>query len=154
MANLNKVMLMGNLTADPELRATPKGLAVTDIRLAINRYLGGEGGERREEVVYLDVTLWGKQAEFACQYMSKGHGVFVEGRLQMDSWEDKQTGQKRSRLRVIGESIQAISSRSGGQGGGGARPTGNPPSRAERSNMSASSEPAGMDEGFDDDIPF
>ncbi|MFR1319890.1 MAG: single-stranded DNA-binding protein [Akkermansia sp.] len=106
MANLNKVFLMGNLTADPELRYTPKGTAVTDIRLAINRYYAGDNSERQEETTFVDVTLWNRQAEVAGNYLSKGRGVFVEGRLQLDSWEDKASGQKRTKLRVIGENIQ------------------------------------------------
>ena len=114
MANLNKVFLMGNLTADPELRYTPKGTAVTDIRLAINRYYAGDNSERQEETTFVDVTLWNRQAEVAGNYLSKGRGVFVEGRLQLDSWEDKASGQKRTKLRVIGENIQL-----GGRGGGG-----------------------------------
>ena len=100
MANLNKVFLMGNLTADPELRYTPKGTAVTDIRLAINRYYAGDNSERQEETTFVDVTLWNRQAEVAGNYLSKGRGVFVEGRLQLDSWEDKASGQKRTKLRV------------------------------------------------------
>ena len=90
MANLNKVFLMGNLTADPELRYTPKGTAVTDIRLAINRYYAGDNSERQEETTFVDVTLWNRQAEVAGNYLSKGRGVFVEGRLQLDSWENIQ----------------------------------------------------------------
>ena len=107
MANLNKVFLMGNLTADPELRYTPKGTAVTDIRLAINRYYAGDNSERQEETTFVDVTLWNRQAEVAGNYLSKGRGVFVEGRLQLDSWEDKASGQKRTKLRVIGENISS-----------------------------------------------
>ncbi len=123
MANLNKVMIIGNLTADPELRQTPKGTPVTELRLAVNRYIGGgqEGGERREETTFLDVTCWGRLGEIAASYLSKGRPVFIEGRLQMDTWEDKQTGQKRSRIRIIAENLQLIGSRDGGggQGGGG-----------------------------------
>jgi len=114
MANFNKVILLGNLTADPEVRYTPRGTAVTDIRMAINRVWNDEQNQRREETTYLDVTLWGRQAEIAGQYLNKGRPVLVEGRLQMDSWEDKQTGQKRSKLKVVGESMN-----SGGGGGGG-----------------------------------
>lgn len=108
MANLNKVMLMGNLTANPELRYTPKGTAVTDLRLAINRYYSGENSERQEETTFVDVTLWNRQAEIANQYLTKGSGVFIEGRLQLDTWEDKASGQKRNKLRVIGESLQLL----------------------------------------------
>ncbi len=108
MANLNKVLLMGNLTADPEVRFTPKGTAVTDLRLAINRYYVGENNDRQEETTYVDVTLWNRQASIAGEYLRKGSGVFIEGRLQLDSWEDKATGQKRTKLRVIGESLQLL----------------------------------------------
>jgi single-strand DNA-binding protein len=110
MANLNRVMLMGRLTRDPETRYTPKGVAVCDLSLAINRVLPAEqeGGERREEVTYVDVTLWGKTAEVAQQYLAKGRGVFIEGRLQLDTWDDQQTGQKRSRLKVVGEHLEFL----------------------------------------------
>ena len=113
MANLNSVHLMGNLTRDPEVRHTPKGTAVCDISLAINRMLPPEqeGGERREEVTYVDVTLWGRTAENAGQYLAKGRNVFVDGRLALETWEDKQSGQKRSRLNVVAESLQFLGSR-------------------------------------------
>jgi single-strand DNA-binding protein len=107
-AYFNRVLLMGNLTRDPEVRYTPKGTAVADIAIAINRVIGGEEGERREEVTYVDVTLWGRQAEIAQQYLTKGRGVFIEGRLQLDTWDDKQTGQKRSRLKVVGEHLEFL----------------------------------------------
>ena len=110
---------MGNLTRDPEVRYTPKGTAVTDIALAVNRIYSGENGERQEEVTYVDVTLWGRTAEIAGQYLSKGRPALIEGRLQMDTWQDKQTGQNRSKLKVVGESMQLLGSRDGGQGGGG-----------------------------------
>ncbi|MDB4492903.1 single-stranded DNA-binding protein, partial [Akkermansiaceae bacterium] len=115
MANVNKVMLLGNITRDLEVRYTPKGTAVCDLGMAVNRIRTGDNGERIEEVTYVDVTLWGRQAELAGQYLSKGRSVFIEGRLQLDQWDDKQTGQKRSRLRVVGENMQFI----GGQGGSG-----------------------------------
>ena len=111
MANLNKVLLIGNLTRDIELRYTPKGSAVTDISMAINRTYTLESGERREETVYVDVVLWGRQAELASQYLHKGRPVFIEGRLQLDTWDDKETGQKRSKLRVVGEQMQFIGGR-------------------------------------------
>ena len=112
MANLNRVLLIGNLTRDPEIRYTPKGTAVADVGLAVNRVLNTEEGERREEVTYVDVVLWARLAEIADQYLKKGRPVFIEGRLQLDSWDDKQTGQKRSRLRVVGENMQLLGSRS------------------------------------------
>jgi len=92
MANLNRVLLIGNLTRDPQIRYTPKGTAVADIDLAINRVLKTEEGERREEVTYVDVVLWGGVAEIAHKYLKKGRPVFIEGRLQLDAWDDKQTG--------------------------------------------------------------
>lgn len=118
MANLNKVMIIGNLTADPEVRTTPRGTNLTELRLAVNRQVGGQdGSERREETTYLDVTCWSRLGEIAAQYLSKGRPVFIEGRLQMDTWEDKQTGQKRSRIRIIAENLQLLGSRDGGGGG-------------------------------------
>lgn len=118
MPSLNKVMLMGNLTRDPEVRYTPKGQAVTDIGLAINRRYKVEN-EMREEVTFVDVTFWGKSAEVIGQYLKKGRPLYVEGRLQLDTWDDKQTGQKKSRLKVIGDEFQFIDSKGSGGGGGG-----------------------------------
>lgn len=121
MANLNKVMIIGNLTADPEVRTTPRGTSLTELRLAVNRITSGQGeGERREETTFLDVTCWGRTGEIAAQYLSKGRPVFIEGRLQQDSWEDKQTGQRRSRIRIIAENLQLLGGRGEGapQGGG------------------------------------
>lgn len=124
MASLNKVMLIGNLTRDPEIRRTPKGTPVVELGLAMNRYYTSDGGERREEATFVDVTLWGRDAENANNYLAKGRQVYVEGRLQFDTWQDKQTGQNRSKLRVVGERIQFLGQRDGGgggqsQGGGG-----------------------------------
>ena len=114
MASFNKVILLGNLTRDPEVRYTPKGSAVCDLGIAVNRVFTTEAGERREEVTYVDVVLWSRLAEIAGEYLKKGRPVFIEGRLQMDSWEDKQSGQKRTKLRVVGESMQLLGSRPGG----------------------------------------
>jgi single-strand DNA-binding protein len=121
MASLNKVMLIGNLTRDPEVRFTPKGNAVCDMAIAVNRRYLSDTGERVEEVTYLDIVLWNKQAELAGQYLAKGRSVFIEGRLQMDSWEDKATGQKRTKVRVVCENMQFLDSKGapGGGGGGG-----------------------------------
>ncbi len=124
MANLNKVMIIGNLTADPEVRTTPRGTSLTELRLAVNRVTNGQGeGERREETTYLDVTCWGRTGEVAAQYLAKGRPVFIEGRLQQDTWEDKQTGQRRSRIRIVAENLQLLGGRGegapqGGNGGG------------------------------------
>ena len=119
MANLNKVMLMGNITRDIELRYTPKGTAVADIGLAVNRVRTGESGERIEETTFVDITLWGRTAEVVHQYAAKGHPLFVEGRLQMDTWVDKATGGNRSKLKVVADNIQLMGSKGGGGGGGG-----------------------------------
>src|SRR6516225_8495755 len=101
--NLNRVLLIGNLTRDPELRHTPKGTAVAELGLAINRAWTDEQNVKREETTFVDITLWGRTAEIAQQYLHKGSPVFIEGRLQLDSWDDKQTGQKRSKLRIVAE---------------------------------------------------
>jgi single-strand DNA-binding protein len=114
MANLNQVLLIGNLTRDPEVRYTPKGVPVAELSLAINRYIQTEGGEKKEEVTFVDVTLWARMAEISGEYLKKGKPVFIEGRLHLDSWDDKQTGQKRSRLRVIAESMQLLGARDNG----------------------------------------
>lgn len=116
MASFNKVLLLGNLTRDPEVRYTPKGSAVCDLGIALNRVYTTDSGEKREEVTFVDVTLWGRTAEVAGEYLKKGRPIFIEGRLQLDSWDDKQTGQKRSKLKVIGESMHLL----GGRAGGGA----------------------------------
>lgn len=118
MASYNKVMIIGNLTRDPEIKYTPKGTAIADIGLAVNRNYTTESGEKREEVTFIDVTLWGRVAEIVGEYCKKGRPLFVEGRLQLDSWDDKATGQKRSKLKVVGENIQLLGSREGGSGGG------------------------------------
>src|SRR5204863_491198 len=114
MASFNKVILLGNLTRDPEVRYTPKGSAVCDLGIAANRVYTTDSGEKREEVTFVDVTLWGRTAEIAGEYLKKGRPVLIEGRLQMDTWDDKQTGQKRSKLKVVGESMQLLSGRPGG----------------------------------------
>ncbi|MEZ5405482.1 MAG: single-stranded DNA-binding protein [Verrucomicrobiia bacterium] len=107
MSSLNKVFLMGNLTRDPEVRYTPKGTAVTDISIAINTVYRTQEGDEKEEVTYVDIVTWGRQAETCGQYLTKGAPVFVEGRLQLDQWEDKD-GQKKSRLRVRAERVQFL----------------------------------------------
>lgn len=108
MASLNKVFLIGNLTRDPELRYTPSGIAVADLRIAVSqRFVNRSTNEQRNEVVFADVTVWGKQAEACGEYLSKGTSLFVEGRLQLDTWESKD-GQRRSRLRVVAQRVQFI----------------------------------------------
>ncbi len=120
MASFNKVILMGNLTRDPELRYTPKGTAIAKIGLAVNRTWRNEAGETKEEVTFVDVDVFGRTAENVGQYMRKGRPIMVEGRLKLDTWDDKQTGQKRSRLGVIAETVQFLGSPAGGGEGGGA----------------------------------
>jgi single-strand DNA-binding protein len=152
MASLNKVMLIGNVTRDPEVKYTPKGSAVADVGLAINRNYTNQNGEKIEEVTYVDVELWGRLAEIAGEYAKKGRPIFVEGRLRIDSWEDKQSGQKRNRLKVVGEGLQLLGSRSGGQGGGtGADFEGEAPAPRPSRPAPAKSSPS---EAGDDDIPF
>ena len=151
MANFNKVILIGNLTRDPEVKYTPKGTAVTELGLAVNRVYVADSGERREEATFIDVTLWGKQAELAGQYLKKGRPVLIEGRLQTDTWEDKQTGQKRSRLRVVGESMQFLDRKSENSGGGGFR-SDSPAYQKSQEAPSATMREEPSD--IDDDIPF
>lgn len=119
MANLNKVMLIGNLTRDPEIKYTPKGSAIAELGLAINRYWTTESGEKKEETTFVNVTLWGRQAEIAKEYLTKGKPVYIEGRLQLDTWDDKTTGEKKSKLKVTGDQMQLLGSRGEGGGGGG-----------------------------------
>ena len=155
MANLNKVMLIGNLTRDPELRYTPKGTAVADISLAINRVWNNEQNQKQEETIFVDVTLWGRQAELAQQYLTKGRGAYIEGRLQMDTWDDKETGKKRSKLKVIGESLQFLPDGRGQQGGGGGGQPASRPPQQQRSGPPQGASAAPADEfQEEDDIPF
>jgi single-strand DNA-binding protein len=163
MPNLNKVMLMGNLTRDPELKYTPKGTAIADLALAVNRSYTTESGEKREEVTFVDVELWGRQAEIAKEYLAKGRPVYIEGRLKLDTWDDKTTGQKRSKMRVVGETMQFL----GGRPGGG-EPSGDgeeDASAARPASRPASARPAAappprkpvdpdLDAPEEDDIPF
>jgi single-strand DNA-binding protein len=152
MASFNKVILLGNLTRDPEVRYTPKGSAVCDLGLAVNRVYTLENGEKREEVTYIDVTLWSRLAEIAGEYLKKGRPVFIEGRLQLDTWDDKQSGQKRSKLRVIGESMQLLGSRPSA----GAGPEAESEDRQSRGGKPSAPPPkeAGPTEPDEDEIPF
>jgi single-strand DNA-binding protein len=155
MANVNKVILIGNVTRDPEVKFTSKGSAVTDIGLAINRNYTLDNGEKREETTFVDVELWGRLAEIAGEYAKKGRPLYVEGRLRMDTWEDKASGQKRSRMKVVGENLQLLGGRT--EGGGG-RPTGggeheSHEAPAPRRSAPPPSRPAPSSEP-DDDIPF
>ncbi len=156
MASFNKVILAGNLTRDPELRYTPKGLAIAEIRLAINRKWTGEDGQKREDVVFVDVDSFGKQAELIGQYFRKGSPILVEGRLKLDQWDDKQTGQKRSKLGVILESLSFLDSgnRDAAAGDGAPAPSA-PAARPARPAATAPAAEPGMDEPPQgDDVPF
>jgi single-strand DNA-binding protein len=102
-------MLIGNLTQDPEVRRTSSGTAVSTLRLAVNESFQNKSGERVERVLFVDIDVWDRQAETCQQYLNKGSPVFIEGRLQMDSWEDKESGQKRTRLKVRAERVQFLS---------------------------------------------
>jgi single-strand DNA-binding protein len=116
MASYNRVILVGNLTRDIELRYIPSGLAVSDITIAVNDRRKTANGDWVEEATFVDVTLWGRNAEVASEYLSKGSPLLIEGRLKLDRWETD--GQKRSKLRVIGEKMQMLGGRSSGDGGG------------------------------------
>lgn len=157
MANLNKVLLLGNLTRDPELRYTPKGTAVADVAVAINRVWNNEQNQRQEETTFVDITLWGRQAEIAQQYLTKGRGVFIEGRLQMDTWEDKASGQKRSKLKVVAENLQFMPDGKGNGGGGFNATPGANGAQQSRSATGPTTGGSSADEtsfAEEDDIPF
>ena len=168
MANFNKVYLIGNLTRDPELRVTPKGTAICQFGLAVNRQFKDESGALRDETTFVDIEAWGKQGETISKYCTKGRPLFVEGRLKFDQWEDKTSGQKRSKLKVVLEGFQFLGSGQrdgapggapGGGGGYGDEPAGaeggasparySPPPRA----TSPGPKPAAP-ENLDEDVPF
>ena len=145
MANVNKVILIGRITRDIELRHTPKGTAIAELGLAVNRSRTDESGQRIEETTFVDVTLWGKQAELAAQYLAKGREVYIEGRLQMDTWVDKESGQNRSKLKIVGENMQFIS---GGDKQGQSQQQ---PARPAQQQQAPTPDPDSMES---DDIPF
>lgn len=153
MASFNKVILMGNLTRDPELRYTPKGTAIARIGVAVNRVWKTETGEQREEVTFVDVDAFGKTAETIAQYLKKGNPILIEGRLRLHTWEDKQTNQKQSKLRVDLETFKFIGAPNRVGDGGGA-------SEAPRNRPAATAKPAGGEPEPDmpppesDDVPF
>lgn len=160
MAYLNKVFLIGNLTRDPELRVTPKGTAICSFGLAVNRQFRDESGAARDETTFVDIEAWGKQGELVSKYLVKGNPCMVEGRLRFDSWEDKTSGQKRSKLKVVLDNVQFLS-RGPGAGGGGApaemggesvseeRSSPPPPRSTQRPAPPPESAP-----GLEDDVPF
>ena len=154
MASFNRVILAGNLTRDPELRYTPKGTAIARIGLAVNRTWKTETGETKEEVTFVDIDAFGRQAEVIAQYMRKGRPFLVEGRLKLDQWEDKNTHQKQSKLKVVLEAFSFIDSKGGDSGppsdASRSRAAAAPPAPAE---MPSTPEPAnGPPE--EDDVPF
>ncbi len=158
MANLNKVMLIGNLTRDPELRVTPKGTAICTFSLAVNRKFRDESGADREEVTYVDIEAWGKAGENISKYCTKGRPLFVEGRLRLDQWEDKNTKEKRSRMKVVCENFQFLGSGrgdgaapGGGEGGGESRY--NAPAPRTSAPAARPAAPA-QQENLDEDVPF
>jgi single-strand DNA-binding protein len=159
MASYNKVILLGNLTRDPELRYTPKGMATARLGLAVNRRYTAESGEVREETTFVDIDAWGKQAELISQYLRKGNPLFMEGRLKLDQWDDKNTGQKVSKLRVVLESFQFVGGKAQDGGGSPASAPAAPrpaPTRAPAprpSETPAAPEPDSPPPD-DDDVPF
>nr|WP_232107379.1 single-stranded DNA-binding protein [Gimesia alba] len=163
MASFNKVILVGNLTRDPQVRYTPGGSAVAEIGLAVNRsWFDKNSNSRKEETTFVDVTLWGRTAEVASEYLTKGRSVLIEGRLQLDQWDDKESGQKRSKLKVVGENMTMLGGRgeSGGgggapSGGGGYASRGNAPSQGGASSAADSFYDNAPGGGVpDDDVPF
>jgi single-strand DNA-binding protein len=154
MASFNRVILAGNLTRDPELRYTPQGKAIAKIGLAVNRSWTTETGEKKEEVSFIDVDAFGRSAELIGQYMKKGRPILLEGRLKLDTWEDKNTHQKQSKLKVVLESFTFIDSR-GAEGGAAPRSAG---SSAAPAASSAPAQPAATDTDApppdEDDVPF
>ncbi len=169
MASFNRVILVGNLTRDIEVRYVSNGgLAVTELGLAVNDRRKNQSGEWVDETTFVDVTLWGRTAEIASEYLSKGSPVLIEGRLKLDMWETD--GQKRSKLRVVGEKMQMLGGREGGGGGGASRGGSRPPQRQSQPqggggyNQGGSSDYDSYDDGSfggpgsqgsaDDDIPF
>src|ERR1051326_8061504 len=145
MANFNKVILAGNLTRDPELRYTPKGTAIARIGLACNRKWKSETGEWKEEVTFVDVDAFGKTAETIGQYLKKGRPILIEGRLRYDTWDDKQTGQKKSKLGVVLDNFQFLDSGNRADGGAGGAPVPAPRPRAAT--------PPPADGGGEPDVP-
>jgi len=159
MASYNKVILMGNLTRDPQVKYTPSGTPLAEIGLAVNRYwFDKQTNTRKEETTFVDVTLWGREAEVAGEYLGKGRPVLIEGRLQLDTWDDKTTGQKRSKLRVVGERMQMLGSRGDGGGGGGGGGRSSAPAAADHADGPPvgdyDSEPASSGPPPEDDVPF
>lgn len=158
MANFNKVYLIGNLTRDPELRVTPKGTAICQFGLAVNRQFKDESGAMRDETTFVDIEAWGKQGETVAKYCAKGRPLFVEGRLKFDQWEDKTSGQKRSKLKVVLEGFQFLGSRGENAPGAGGGEDGDQSQSPERHapppRTGSARPPAAAQESADEDVPF
>jgi single-strand DNA-binding protein len=158
MASFNKVILAGNLTRDPELRTLPSGKAIVKFGLAINRRFSTAEGEQREEVLFIDVDSFGKQAEAIAKYCAKGRPLLVEGRLKLDQWDDKTTGEKKSRMGVVLENFTFLDTRAAGEGGaapasGGGYEASSPPPRRPAPAPRAQQAPS-ADSGVEEDVPF
>jgi len=158
MAYLNKVFLIGNLTRDPELRVTPKGTAICQFGIAVNRQFKDESGATRDETTFVDIEAWGKQGELVSKYLTKGSLAMVEGRLKLDQWEDKTSGQKRSKIKVVLDNVQFLSTRGGGGGGGGGSAPADgidqtTPERHAPPPRGGGAKPAAQ-ENLDEDVPF
>ena len=149
MPNYNKVILMGNLTRDPEVKYTSGGTAIANISMAINRTWTNKDGQKQEETTFVEVEAWDRQAEVIGQYFKKGKPIMVEGRLKYDQWDDKETGQKRSKLRVRLDRFEFLDA--GGGGGGGYQSQSNAPA-ASGASGSSNAPAASLPE--DDDVPF
>ena len=157
MANLNKVFLIGRLTRDPELRYTQSGTAVAEFGLAVNRNFTTSAGEKREETTFVDVIVWRRRAEVICEYLGKGSPIFIEGRLELDTWET-QDGQKRSKIRVVTDNFQFLGGPRSEDRGGGRREAPRGPRKGASGGASggdSGGDSGGGNEGFpDDDLPF
>lgn len=147
MANLNKVMLIGNLTRDPELRVLPKGTAIAQFSLAVNRKWHDEAGADREEVTYVDCEAWGKSGDNIAKYVTKGRPLYVGGRLKLDQWEDKTTHEKRSKMKVVVEDFQFLGDNHDSAG----QPQASGP---QSTRQPAATRPASTQEALDEDVPF
>lgn len=152
MANLNRVHIIGNLCRDPEVRYTPGGTAVGDLSVATNRKVKDTAGNYSDETTFLDVTVWGQSAEYCQKYLAKGASVFIEGRLQLDTWEDKTTREKRSKLKVVAESVQGLGKPSEKGQGDRSHGPGRDVSAAEA--MGKRDNGGGAPSDIEDDIPF
>lgn len=155
MANFNKVYLIGNLTRDPELRVTPKGTAICQFGLAVNRQFKTESGAVQDETTFVDIEAWGRQGETISKYCTKGRPLFVEGRLKFDQWEDKNSGQKRSKLKVVLEGFQFLGGRGEGTSGGGESDYSAPNPERNAPPVRGGGRPAApATDGVDEDVPF